>query len=124
MSGGPAGWLRGQRVKQVLNSRSQEISSVRPVENWDGARIRLDVEKRPEAQASVEVELEGWVFFHVYPVESADSGLQMFLTLKAQQKAGSPGRQVGTPLSGRGALSKPQDSSCAVLSCLVMSSSL
>ena len=106
----------------MLNSRSQEISSVRPVENWDGARFGLDVEKRPEAQ--VEVELEGWVFFHVYPVESADSGLQMLLTLKAQQKAGSPGRQVGTPLSGRGALSKPQDSSCAVLSRLVTSSSL
>ena len=30
--------------------------------NWDGARITLDVEKRPEAQASVEIELEGWVF--------------------------------------------------------------
>ena len=51
MSGGPAGWLKGQRVKQVLNSRSLEISSVRPVENWDGARIRFDVEKRPRGQA-------------------------------------------------------------------------
>lgn len=30
--------------------------------NWDGARIRLDVEKRPEPQALVEIDLEGWVF--------------------------------------------------------------
>lgn len=29
-----------------------------PVENWDGAGIRFDVE-RPRAQASVGVELEG-----------------------------------------------------------------
>lgn len=68
--------------------------------NWGGARIRLVVEKRLEAQASVEIELEGWVFPQVHLVESADSGLQpglqTFLTLKGQQKAGSPGRQAGT----------------------------
>lgn len=91
--------MRGQRVKQVLNSRSQKISSVRPGQTG-GARIRLGVEKRLEAQASVKIQLEGWVFPQVHPVESADSGLQpglqTFLTLKGQQKAESPGRQAGT----------------------------
>lgn len=63
---------KGARVKQVLNSRSQQISSVMPVENWDGARIRFEVERRPGRRLLSPVKLEGcFCSLPLHPVESA-----------------------------------------------------
>lgn len=66
-----------------------------PVENWDGARIRFDVEAY--AQASVAGRVGRLIFF---PSQFTQLNLLMDpmcdWTLEAQQKVGSPGRQAGT----------------------------
>lgn len=68
-----------------------------PVENWDGARIRFNVERRPGTQASVAGRVGGLIFF-----PSQGTQLNVLVdpvhgwTWEAQEKAGSPGRQAGT----------------------------
>lgn len=70
-----------------------------PVENWDGAGIRFNGERRPGVQASVAGKVKGCFFpLPVHPVESAD-GPHVWLDFGSTTEGWKP-RQAGRQAHG------------------------